>query len=101
MSLPCSNSRTSAFAHPWPGASTACASQAPGLSSGFDRENAANVVASAVTATLVIATTAALDDDPLVGFIRHLPFRYRFGSCLLYTSDAADERSSVDLGGRR
>ena len=28
----------------------------------------------------------------------------RFGhstTCLLYTSDAADERSSVDLGGRR
>ena len=25
--------------------------------------------------------------------------RYRI--CLLYTSDAADERSSVDLGGRR
>ena len=24
-----------------------------------------------------------------------------FISCLLYTSDAADERSSVDLGGRR
>ena len=24
-----------------------------------------------------------------------------FGVCLLYTSDAADERSSVDLGGRR
>ena len=23
------------------------------------------------------------------------------GFCLLYTSDAADERSSVDLGGRR
>ena len=23
------------------------------------------------------------------------------GHCLLYTSDAADERSSVDLGGRR
>ena len=23
------------------------------------------------------------------------------GYCLLYTSDAADERSSVDLGGRR
>ena len=23
------------------------------------------------------------------------------GDCLLYTSDAADERSSVDLGGRR
>ena len=25
----------------------------------------------------------------------------RFKRCLLYTSDAADERSSVDLGGRR
>ena len=25
----------------------------------------------------------------------------RCSSCLLYTSDAADERSSVDLGGRR
>ena len=25
----------------------------------------------------------------------------RCGVCLLYTSDAADERSSVDLGGRR
>ena len=25
----------------------------------------------------------------------------RLRSCLLYTSDAADERSSVDLGGRR
>ena len=25
----------------------------------------------------------------------------RFVGCLLYTSDAADERSSVDLGGRR
>src|SRR5678815_1824994 len=27
--------------------------------------------------------------------------RRQNGSCLLYTSDAADERSSVDLGGRR
>ena len=26
---------------------------------------------------------------------------YRCNICLLYTSDAADERSSVDLGGRR
>src|SRR5678815_3367026 len=26
---------------------------------------------------------------------------YGLNSCLLYTSDAADERSSVDLGGRR
>ena len=29
------------------------------------------------------------------------PTRLSLGSCLLYTSDAADERSSVDLGGRR
>ena len=27
--------------------------------------------------------------------------QYLLNSCLLYTSDAADERSSVDLGGRR
>ena len=26
---------------------------------------------------------------------------HRLRTCLLYTSDAADERSSVDLGGRR
>ena len=26
---------------------------------------------------------------------------FRLVTCLLYTSDAADERSSVDLGGRR
>ena len=31
---------------------------------------------------------------PVVEVLRHMP-------CLLYTSDAADERSSVDLGGRR
>ena len=34
------------------------------------------------------------------------PLRFRarqdnYNICLLYTSDAADERSSVDLGGRR
>ena len=33
-------------------------------------------------------------------FMRLLPHDRRM-SCLLYTSDAADERSSVDLGGRR
>ena len=32
---------------------------------------------------------------PLIAQQRHT------GLCLLYTSDAADERSSVDLGGRR
>ena len=28
-------------------------------------------------------------------------YTFHIESCLLYTSDAADERSSVDLGGRR
>ena len=33
---------------------------------------------------------------------RHHPATYLLAvGCLLYTSDAADERSSVDLGGRR
>ena len=31
----------------------------------------------------------------------HNPKEYNGYNCLLYTSDAADERSSVDLGGRR
>ena len=35
----------------------------------------------------------------LIGRIQILMFRKN--PCLLYTSDAADERSSVDLGGRR
>ena len=30
-----------------------------------------------------------------------VPGAHAVGTCLLYTSDAADERSSVDLGGRR
>ena len=33
--------------------------------------------------------------------IRMALLRSRPKGCLLYTSDAADERSSVDLGGRR
>ena len=32
---------------------------------------------------------------------RALSHFVQFSPCLLYTSDAADERSSVDLGGRR
>ena len=32
---------------------------------------------------------------------RNVPPFVVFQDCLLYTSDAADERSSVDLGGRR
>ena len=39
---------------------------------------------------------AAIDLD--AGLIEQVG---QLGTCLLYTSDAADERSSVDLGGRR
>ena len=43
----------------------------------------------------------ALDGEP--GMPRTVTYktRDRDERCLLYTSDAADERSSVDLGGRR
>src|SRR5678815_5963622 len=37
-----------------------------------------------------------LDSTPTHSYMKYL---YKY--CLLYTSDAADERSSVDLGGRR
>ena len=33
--------------------------------------------------------------------VNHIPALGHAQLCLLYTSDAADERSSVDLGGRR
>ena len=39
-------------------------------------------------------------DQHGVGGVLHAGER-EVGACLLYTSDAADERSSVDLGGRR
>ena len=35
------------------------------------------------------------------GMFLSATFSKRPNTCLLYTSDAADERSSVDLGGRR
>ena len=47
-------------------------------------------------AALALAMCKVIIDEGLadVGFVRSQ-------TCLLYTSDAADERSSVDLGGRR
>ena len=39
--------------------------------------------------------------ETLVYRVDELKSRARERACLLYTSDAADERSSVDLGGRR
>ena len=35
--------------------------------------------------------------EPHINIIKNIGIK----TCLLYTSDAADERSSVDLGGRR
>ena len=43
-----------------------------------------------------------LDDERVLDLREELPLGDGRGvGCLLYTSDAADERSSVDLGGRR
>ena len=39
--------------------------------------------------------------EDLIRSIREIGQLGFFDPCLLYTSDAADERSSVDLGGRR
>ena len=57
---------------------------------------------------LIGASTQLTADDVLgylVDFLSRPGKRIRpqmcFWGCLLYTSDAADERSSVDLGGRR
>ena len=36
-----------------------------------------------------------------IGAVTEQTAREQVAACLLYTSDAADERSSVDLGGRR
>ena len=41
-----------------------------------------------------------MNDDEAASYKR-LPVLTLVERCLLYTSDAADERSSVDLGGRR
>src|SRR5678809_564079 len=56
----------------------------------------------------IVAFRVLLPDDDwlyLEGEVRHhrhgMGFGVQFVDCLLYTSDAADERSSVDLGGRR
>src|SRR5678816_58286 len=47
----------------------------------------------------LVAMWAAIEEESR-GRIRATVFAQN-NNCLLYTSDAADERSSVDLGGRR
>ena len=64
-----------------------------GLGDVYKRQQALRVPAAALSRALVEAsgrTTKELISD-----------RVMLEACLLYTSDAADERSSVDLGGRR
>ena len=57
-----------------------------------DRDVAAVVEADRARRThVLVAVDGAHEERALV----------RDAACLLYTSDAADERSSVDLGGRR
>src|SRR5664280_3397512 len=64
--------------------------------------------------TLVLPALAALErggtlaiagihltDIPTLDYQKHLFEERTLCSCLLYTSDAADEEDSVDLGGRR
>ena len=46
-------------------------------------------------------TFAAIAERLEADTVHFLTENYLRGVCLLYTSDAADERSSVDLGGRR
>src|SRR5678815_4588070 len=52
---------------------------------------------------LEVASRADLKSDLLQELERQkqVLLSFRNNPCLLYTSDAADERSSVDLGGRR
>ena len=52
---------------------------------------------------LPLCVDTALVDGIVAATLAHLPaaLPVLFLPCLLYTSDAADERSSVDLGGRR
>ena len=54
-------------------------------------------------ATIIFPQSFGYLDPALNVAAKHpdVTFMHPAGFCLLYTSDAADERSSVDLGGRR
>mgnify|MGYP003381503082 CR=1 FL=1 len=55
---------------------------------------------SSITAGSIAVVDPMRGDDGQQAITRITP-EVPFPDCLLYTSDAADERSSVDLGGRR
>ena len=57
-------------------------------------------ILSASLLALPLSSTLAIAEDNNGAFVDGAGFTL-YGTCLLYTSDAADERSSVDLGGRR
>src|SRR5678815_6107027 len=60
-----------------------------------------------ISQTLVITLDATKGNQGLLNYTPtndvyvHTGVITNLSTCLLYTSDAADERSSVDLGGRR
>ena len=57
-----------------------------------------NVITTDVSSNGAVILTSAGKNCNAVAKLGEVATMY---SCLLYTSDAADERSSVDLGGRR
>ena len=59
------------------------------------------VVLVALVSLLMIIDLRAQSGGKSVFQVLTLAPSARTAACLLYTSDAADERSSVDLGGRR
>ena len=67
-----------------------------GLGDVYKRQIPASAPLSAAASTMITGTP--LPAIPEISFARK---NVQVGACLLYTSDAADERSSVDLGGRR
>src|SRR5678815_2495872 len=84
---------------------TTAAGSAAAISASFDAVGAETDFASPRRRT-VHARTSAVGCRNSSGAIPSLKPPLAFSahsacSCLLYTSDAADERSSVDLGGRR
>src|SRR5674536_102274 len=58
------------------------------------------IVCAAASTRLTTASPTVIEE--VWSFIPHMPCPASYPlSCLLYTSDAADEEDSVDLGGRR
>src|SRR5678816_738102 len=75
----------------------------PGLITGAADDDPSGIATYSIAgASLGFATLwTALVTLPLMSVVQYLCAKIGMVSgCLLYTSDAADERSSVDLGGR-